>query len=89
MKQKVNPVMAIVAVVAVVLVAGLFIWRAGSGVTHTDADKPPGMPADAAQEFQKRMGSAAGPGGTTGPGPMATPSSGAPGGSGGFIPPTH
>lgn len=81
---------AVVAVVAVVLVAGLFIWKSGAGGPHVDGDKPPGMPADVAKEFQQRMGSTTGPGGTTGPGTANATPGGSPGGAGGYIaPPPH
>ncbi len=84
MKQKVNPMMAMIAVVAVVVVAGLFIWKASSSTTHAEGEKPPGMPADVAKEFQQRLG------GTTGPGAPSAPTGGTPAGPGGYIaPPTH
>lgn len=90
MKQKVNPMIAVVAVIAVVLVAGLFLWKSGSGGTHVSADKPPGMPGDVAKEFQQRMGSTTGSGGTTGPGTVTATPGAPPGGAGGYIvPPPH
>ncbi|MCW3094927.1 MAG: hypothetical protein JWL77_545 [Chthonomonadaceae bacterium] len=87
MKQKVNPAMAVSAIVILVLVAGLFIWKAGAGTPRADGEKPPGMPADAAKDFQQRMGGAAGPSGATGPGSATAGPPGAPGGY--IMPPPH
>lgn len=84
MKQKLNPVMAIIAVATVILITGIFIWRSGAGTQHANGDKPPGMPPDVAKEFQQRMGGVTGPGASTAT--TGTPSTG----SGGYImPPTH
>jgi hypothetical protein len=84
--------MAVSAIVILVLIAGLFIWKAGAGTARADGEKPPGMPADAAKDFQQRMGGATGPSGATGPGSTTTTPRGGPGGGpNGYImpPPPH
>ena len=86
MKQKVNPAIAVSAVVILVLIAGLFIWKGGAGTSRSNGEKPPGMPADAAKVFQQRMGGSTGPSGATGPG---SKTAAAPGSPGGYIMPPH
>jgi hypothetical protein len=83
MNQKVSPALAGVVVVALIAVVALVGFRMlGGSAKAGSGEKPPGMPADAAAEFQKRLGSAnpTNPG-SKGPGP------GAPG-AGYLAPPT-
>ena len=89
MKEKVSPAVAgviVIVVLAVVGVIGFRVVRGGSSAAH--GEKPPGMPADAAAEFQKRMGSSnptspqgvrGAPSGGPGTGYMAPPMSSPPG----------
>ena len=81
-----NPVLAIIAIAAVVLIAGIFIWRSGAGAPHANGEKPPGMPADVSKEFAQRMGGVTGPGSSTAPAPGVTSGGGA-AASGGYIMP--
>ena len=85
MKGKVNPVVATAIIVALVAIVGFSIWRGAEVSRAGDGEKPPGMPAEAAAEFSKRMGSAnptgarnadtSNPtsGGATAPGGMSAP----------------
>ena len=91
--------MTITAVVVVVLVIGLALWKVGASSNH-EGEKPPGMPPEVAQDFQQRLGGATGPppkgsvGGSQTSIPMGAPGHvppGAPGtGPNGYImPPPH
>jgi len=82
LKNQVNPIAAVVAVVVIVLIAGFIYWR-GTIQSHDEIAKPPGMPADAAAEFQKRMGSAS----ATGPSKSNAAPGGTMGGGGYIMPP--
>src|SRR5947209_6813337 len=73
MKQSVNPAIAGIVIAVVALIAGFFIWRSLAPPVHDDSAKPPGMPPEAAAEFQRRMGGA---GSVTGPGNSGAPKSG-------------
>lgn len=79
MNSQLSPKAVIGGVVAVIaLIAGIYYFVSkGSGAGSLEGQKPPGMPAGVADEFNNRMGGAA-PGGApmpTGPGAGA----GAPG----------
>ena len=63
MKVAINPVVVGVIVVVLLAVAGFAIWRGGEPAREASA-KPPGMPASAAAEMERRMG---GPSATTAP----------------------
>ena len=64
MKAQVNPVVVGVIIAVLLVVVGFGIWKAGEPAREA-GNKPPGMPADAAAEMQRRMG---GSSGTTAPG---------------------
>lgn len=55
MKQDVNPIVAAVIVIVVLVIAGYAIWRSINPPTHY-GEKPPGIPPNVAAEFQRRMG---------------------------------
>ena len=55
MKAAVNPVIAATIVAVFLAAVGFAIWRAGEPAREAGA-KPPGMPASAAAEMQRRMG---------------------------------
>jgi hypothetical protein len=58
-KQTVSPALAGTIVVVVLVIAAFFGFRMMSGTAAAGpGEKPPGMPADAQAEFQKRLGSA-------------------------------
>jgi len=58
MKQKVSPALAgAVVVVLLAIIAFVGFRLLGGSPAGSSNDKPPGMPADAAAEFQKRLGS--------------------------------
>ena len=58
MNQKVSPAVGGVIILVVVALAVFFGYRMMATPSAGAGEKPPGMPADAAAEFQKRMGSA-------------------------------
>jgi hypothetical protein len=73
MNQKVSPAVAGVVVIALIAIIAFVGFRMLGG-THMagPGEKPPGMPADAAAEFQKRLGtSTPTSAGNRGPGPGA------------------
>lgn len=73
MNQKVSPALAGVVVVALIAIVAVIGFRLlGAPPKAGAGEKPPGMPADAAAEFQKRLGSSTPTNpGTKGPGPGA------------------
>lgn len=87
MKSKVSPIAAIAIVAVLVLVIGVFAWKQFSGGSPAgQEEKPPGMPADVAAEFQKRMGTTT-PTGSGTSGSNVAPPPGAPGGY--IVPPSN
>jgi hypothetical protein len=72
LKTQVNPIVVVGIVVLMLAILGFGIWRAGEPGRDAAA-KPPGMPADAAAEMQRRMGGASA---TTAPNPEPTHFSG-------------
>jgi hypothetical protein len=75
LKEKVSPAIAIAAIIVVVAIAAFALTKMGGGAAAgSSGDKPPGMPADAAAEFQKRMGTGTptGPGKSQAGGPAAS-----------------
>ena len=76
MKSEINPLVAVGVIIAVIVVVGGFVYFKGGRISRNDA-KPPGMPADVAAEFQKRMGTATPTGSAGTPGaPTNRPMSG-------------
>lgn len=78
MKQQVSPIVAILVVVAVIGIVALAWVRFSGGAGSREGEKPPGMPPEAAAEFQRRMGGMTGPTGGANPMPPG-------GGSGGGV----
>lgn len=58
MKERVSPTLAGAVIVIVLVVASLIGYRMLAGSAAASGEKPPGMPAEAQAEFQKRLGSA-------------------------------
>jgi hypothetical protein len=54
MKSKINTPVAVAIVIALIVIAGLAIWKGGQPAREA-AGRPPGMPNDVAAEMQKRM----------------------------------
>jgi hypothetical protein len=73
MNQKVSPAVAGAVVVALIAIIAFVGFRLLGGTPKAaPGEKPPGMPADAAAEFQKRLGTSnPTSAGNKGPGPGA------------------
>jgi hypothetical protein len=67
MKQQISPILAAIIIVVVLGIAVFAYIRFGGGAGSKEGEKPPGMPADVAAEFQKRMGGVTGPPPSSGP----------------------
>ncbi len=86
MKQSISPVVAVIVVVIVLAVVGLFYWRANNVAGAREGDKSYQMPAEAAKSLSEVMGNRGGqtapPMGNNDPARATT----APGSTGGGIP---
>ncbi len=88
MKKELSPAVAVGIIVVILVVIGGVIYAKTGSRAGSATDKPAGMPADVAAEFQKRLGSA----NPTGAKPAGTGTGqiGGPGGglnSGNLLPP--